>query len=334
MRFRSVIIYLLPLLLLPIQTASAQKRVYATVNPNSTALNGTADIYDPLTGKMTAVSGKMNNPRERHVAARLTNGKVLIAGGYNNRYLNLAEIFDPSTGLYAQTKTSDKDTTHNMIKSRADAASIVLTGGTVLILGGYNASDTYLQSAEIFDSGTNKFTSTATDMIAARTSPVATLLSDGNVLVTGGYNGSFLGSAEVYFAKNRAFIGSGATMSESRRDHTGTLLQSGKVLIAGGCTAAETGQVYCTKFLNSADIYDPNQDTFTTTSTMNTARANHTATLLLNGKVLIVGGVAADGSLVKTAEIYDPSTGKFEATGDLTDCASGTRPRCCRTGKC
>ncbi len=317
MRFRSVIIYLLPLLLLPIQTASAQKRVYTSVNPNSTALNGTADMYDPLTGKMTAVSGQMNYPRERHIAARLTNGKVLIAGGYNNRYLNLAELFDPSTGTFASTKTSSKDTSHNLITARADAASVVLTGGTVLILGGYNATDTFLQSAEIFDSGTNKFSATATNMSAARTRPVATLLSDGNVLVTGGYNGSFLSSADFYFAKNRSFLNSSSTMSDSRQDHTGTLLTSGKVLIAGGCTAAETGQVYCTKYLSSADIYDPEKDTFTATNAMNTARANHTATLLLNGKVLIVGGLAADGSFVKTAEIYDPVTGKFAATGDL-----------------
>ena len=69
--------------------------------------------------------------------------------------------------------------------------------------------------------------------------------------------------------------------------------------------------------------------TFTATGNMITARSGHTATLLLGGKVLIAGGVTT--SLVITinsagpqqtalasAEIYDPSTGMFTATGSMT----------------
>src|SRR5262245_50536210 len=52
---------------------------------------------------------------------------------------------------------------------------------------------------------------------------------------------------------------------------------------------------------------------FTSTGTMTTARAGHTATLLLNGKVLIVGGDKAG-----TAELYDPATGTFTPTGNGT----------------
>src|SRR5262245_12890358 len=52
---------------------------------------------------------------------------------------------------------------------------------------------------------------------------------------------------------------------------------------------------------------------FTSTGTMTTPRAGHTATLLLNGKVLIVGGDNAG-----TAELYDPATGTFAPTGNGT----------------
>src|SRR5437867_3606853 len=52
---------------------------------------------------------------------------------------------------------------------------------------------------------------------------------------------------------------------------------------------------------------------FTSTGTMTTARAGHTATLLLNGKVLIVGGDKAG-----TAELYDPAIGTFTPTGNGT----------------
>src|SRR5262245_16551955 len=55
--------------------------------------------------------------------------------------------------------------------------------------------------------------------------------------------------------------------------------------------------------------------TFTPTGDMTAPRMGHTATLLLNGKVLIIGGSSAR---LASAEIFDPVTGTFAATGDMT----------------
>ena len=102
-------------------------------------------------------------------------------------------------------------------------------------------------------------------------------------------------------------------MTTARADHTATLLPNGKVLIAGG-----EGDGF--QALASAELYDPSTRTFAPTGSMIMPRYAHSATLLADGRVLIAGGSQDGnrGTSVFTAEIYDPSTGAFTATGDLT----------------
>ena len=71
--------------------------------------------------------------------------------------------------------------------------------------------------------------------------------------------------------------------------------------------------------LFSAVAWAQSPATFTTTGSMNTARSQHTATLLANGKVLVTGGFSPGfpGNSLASAELYDPSTGAFTPTGDM-----------------
>jgi len=102
-----------------------------------------------------------------------------------------------------------------------------------------------------------------------------------------------------------AFFSGHMDLSSPRAGHTAALLGSGKVLLAGGFIGS--GQS-----LASTDIFDP-AGFITPGPLMNVARQLHTATTLPGGKVLIAGG----GGL-PTAELYDPSTGVFVLTGDLS----------------
>src|SRR5207244_774652 len=101
----------------------------------------------------------------------------------------------------------------------------------------------------------------------------------------------------------------------ARAFHTETLLPNGKVLVAGGSSDGFTSGL-----LASAELYDPATGTWTATGSLTTGRFQHTATLLPNGKVLVVCGTNNSGSgLLASAELYDPVSGTWTATGSLTN---------------
>jgi hypothetical protein len=101
-------------------------------------------------------------------------------------------------------------------------------------------------------------------------------------------------------------------MTTARSLHTATLLPSGEILVAGGDSISSGHGV-----LASAEAYDPATGRFRAAGTMTTARQLHTATLLPDDTVLIVGGYGEGGGALASAETFDPTSGTFRATGHL-----------------
>ena len=170
-------------------------------------------------------------------------------------------------------------------------------------------------------------------MAETRAASAATLLIDGQVLFTGGYNCAPAGqdgiwaSAELYDPTTGTFSPAGS-MAAPRQQHAATRLADGRVLIVGGLSGpppATAGEVILASyrtaevdaFLATAEVYDPNTRKFSKTGSMSTPHRGHTATLLADGRVLVVGNGGETSPSGASADLYDPATGKFSKTGSM-----------------
>jgi Galactose oxidase, central domain len=286
--------------------------VFVTGGNDATGALTTAEIFNPATGMFTPTTGIMEIARAGHTATLLTDGTVLITGGENaTGPLPSAEIFNPATGTFTPTKGM-------METARANHTATRLSSGEVLVAGG---TFTGTARGDLFNPATATFTPTTNGGTNALYLAAA-MLEDGSVLLTGGGVAEdvgpscYYGSTAVLVSSPNAFLfnSSSATfsetgpMSDSRASHTATFLSGGEVLIAGGNSISFE---FCdrglprtsTIHLASAELFNP-AGTFTPTGSMSTPRAGHTATLLRSGKVLVVGGIDANGNALASAELY------------------------------
>lgn len=179
------------------------------------------------------------------------------------------------------------------------------------------------------ETGTWRTTAPLTTPRARHTS---TLLRDGRVLVAGGLGPDQqpLDGAEIYSPSTGTWR-SAPAMETLRYAHTATLLGDGTVLVIGGYTAhsTETEAELSEVPVASAEIFDPagggGGGTWREVGGLIEGRAEHTATLLEDGRVLVAGGRTAasrtSGALYasRSAEIYLPGDERFTPTRPLEE---------------
>lgn len=158
-------------------------------------------------------------------------------------------------------------------------------------------------------------TKEAAPLTHARSSHTATRLSNGDVLVVGGEDRNRgVAQVERYDLKQGRWIAEGA-LGAVRSQHSATLLADGRVLIAGGVTPEPLpGDLKKDGLLHplaSVEIYDPRTHLVSPTGAMGIGREQHSATLLPDGRVLVLGGRSSTERPLDSAEIFDPGKGTW-----------------------
>src|SRR5262249_37285239 len=212
-------------------------------------------------------------------------------------------LYDPASGTWTVTGS--------LSTARYPHTATLLSNGMVLVAGGIASA-----SAELYDPASGTWTVTGS-LNTARVDHTATLLPNGMVLVAGGFDTTFIASAsaELYDPASGTWAATG-NLNAARAFHTATLLPNGMVLVTGG----EDGPTFTTftpsDILSFAELYDPASGTWTFMGSLNSRRADHTATLLPNGMVLVAAGVSLIDLLTR-AEPYHPACGTWTIPGSL-----------------
>jgi hypothetical protein len=254
------------------------------------------EIYNPSTGCFQV---GLNMPRARcsHTTDILPGfaNYILFSGGSGSAgAISVADLFNPIGGYTI---------TFSLTGSRYAHGSAVFGSSQVVLVGGIGSTGTTSNSGDaMFSGSTSTFFSVTNNMSVPRIYHTVTRLGNtsGIALIVGG---QYYATSELYYGASNVFfsLGTGGTMSAARAFHTATYLPSvNKVLVTGGCYDGWN-------YLNTMSLFDVATLSFTTlTSTMSTRRAWHTATLLPNGKVLIVGG--NNNTIASTScDLVDPA---------------------------
>jgi PKD repeat protein len=259
----------------------------------------------PLAGAVQP-TGSLSVGRTDPMAAKLPDGRVLVAGGNSTSGPSTAsaEIYDPATGSFTLASP--------LVVARNQSGVATLADGRILIVGGVRQTTSggeFLGSAEIYDPLSANWSMTAGSLTGSTstTYPTTITLPDGRVLIIDGTNSQVFDPASGVFSQ--------AIALSTRRSRAGAaLLPDGRVLLAGGQDA--------NLVLASADIWNPATGTSSATGAMVTPRTSATATPLADGRILVVGGYNNAGKQA-SAELFDPATQTFSPAGNLATARSG-----------
>jgi lysophospholipase L1-like esterase/N-acetylneuraminic acid mutarotase len=247
-----------------------------------------AEVYDPAAGTWSYTGG-LSTSRRYAVTVGLEDGRVLVATGAHggpdgSRFLNSAELYDPGSGQWSPTGSTQI--------RRESATGVRLHDGRVLLFGGYTCCDFFTPAAEVYNQYTGTW-SRAADLPSGRAGAAVAVLADGRVLVAGGatnVSGPF--NDALLFDPGTLSWSLAGTLAEPRSGADALLLPDGRVLLAGGGPLG-------------TEIYDPQANAWSAGPSLNLPHPGGKLTLLSDGNVMMIGGgTGPDG---RQTEIWRPT---------------------------
>ncbi|MFT4512966.1 MAG: hypothetical protein ACI89X_004783 [Planctomycetota bacterium] len=295
----------------PAPTAPAALYAAATLNDGRVMFTGGLDgtgmtttaceIYDPASNTFSVVAA-MPGPRAGHAAATLVDGRVMVVGGTNNFTDLTTAIVGVSNAVFLYDPVADSWSSGPNIGGRRLVPALSrLSNGMMMISGGIEATVffgipiavTSTTKAQRYDPMTNSW-SNAPNMPSGRAyhQDNQVTLADGRLMLTGGVlvpsllnvaNAASIAGADIYDPVANSW--QATTMLHARTGHTATLLPSGDLVVCGGSEGLLTAAVG----LDAVSIFDPANSTWTAIAPMISVRIGHTARVLPDGSLVLLG---------------------------------------------
>ena len=268
---------------------------------NLTALD-TIEFFDPQTQTFSGGTVTLSHPRAAHTATVLSDGRVLLVGGYDlsRNVVASAEIYDP----VANTITA----VPSLSTPRTQHTATLLADGRVLVLGGsskFDLSDVLgslaqaKKSAEVYDPNTNAWSNVPNLPISQNglLGQSAGLLGNGQVLVAGGVSVTIIIGIPLPAFEDRAWRFDATTnnwvttasMGVERVYHGQITLNDGRALVVGGADGDFVASSFFT--LGDARVYDPAGNNWSAVSGLNQPRA-YPNLVDTGSAIAVVGGLS------------------------------------------
>ena len=276
-----------------------------------------SELFDPATGRM-APGPVMAGPRLSHTATLLSDGRVLVVGGYGGEGAPPSasiEVFDPTAEVFRPLGS--------LRIARADHTASLLPDGRVVVAGGRGVEGSALRSVEIIDPKTGAVVA-GPDLPEPRTAQVATTFA-GEVLLIGGTTVSGRAVDSTLLLDRRTWRWTaGPTLETARVKHAAVSLPNGDVLVIGGSGSAESRDAFA-----STELLGSRSDSFVPGPVLPDGRYKLTdaAAVLPDGRVAVAGGTRVaiiDLATASVDEIRSPSLERERAFQTLTPLPDGT----------
>ncbi|MCX5792084.1 MAG: hypothetical protein NTY45_07700, partial [Elusimicrobia bacterium] len=180
-----------------------------------------------------SIGGGAPVARSSHTATLMGNGRVLVAGGFENGTARAnAYLYNPADNTWAATGA--------LTTARGGHTATLINKGTkagyVLICGGRNGAGTAINKCEMFN-GASFNDADAADMSSSRIGHTASAITGGRVFVSGGYDGThYLPTNEIYDPERNEWQTVDALL-QGRAEHSAVVLNNGLIMITGGYNA-------------------------------------------------------------------------------------------------